>query len=76
MEPQSIIRDIEERAKSRRVTIPALCQRARLSLSTFNRWKNGETTPNLRSIKRLEAVLAEIDAEDRARLSKKRGVAA
>lgn len=80
MDQQSVIRDIERRAKASRVPIAQLCRRAGIHPVTFFKWRKGPKNPdpvgaNLHSIEALYRELEKIDAEDAARLSK-RGKAA
>ena len=75
MDQQSTVRDIEEKARQRRISIPDLCARAEIAASTFYRWKKSPTNPrpkgaNFHLVERLYGALAAIDAEDTERLSR------
>ncbi|MEL7683283.1 hypothetical protein AAG594_03010 [Citromicrobium bathyomarinum] len=81
MNQQSIVRDIERRAKASRIPIAQLCRRAGIHPDTFHSWRKTERNPepagaNLHSIERLYAELRKIDAEDAKRVAKNGGVAA
>lgn len=60
MEQQSIITDIEERAKSLGFTMEEVCKGAGLHPTTFSRWKRSERNPN--PIGATLASLGKIDA--------------
>ncbi|GAA0760598.1 transposase-like protein [Erythromicrobium ramosum] len=75
MEQQTVVREIEVRAKASRISIAELCRRAGISPDTFHKWKKTERNPNppganLHSIGALYRVLEAIDAEDAKRLRK------
>lgn len=53
--------DLEQRAKDAGISVGDLCQRAGIARSTFQRWKSGETMPQMRVYQRLEAVLLEAE---------------
>ena len=81
MNQQSIIRDIETRARERRISISALCRRAGIHPDTFRNWRKTPGNPepvgaNLHLVERLYAELRKIDAEDAKRVAKNGGVAA
>ncbi|MFO6448812.1 transposase [Erythrobacter sp. NE805] len=83
MEQQSIVRDIERRAKASRISIAELCRRAGISPDTFFKWRKTPRNPdpvgaNLHSVEALYRELAKIDAEDAQRLARrgKKAVAA
>ncbi|NCP19029.1 MAG: transposase [Erythrobacter sp.] len=81
MNQQSIIRDIEQCARERRISISALCRRAGIHPDTFRNWRKTPQNPdpvgaNLHSVERLYAELRKIDAEDAERVAKNGGVAA
>jgi len=74
MEQQSVIRDIEKRAKASRVPIAELCRRAGIHPVTFHKWRKGPKNPdpvgaNLHSIEALYRELDKIDAADAERLA-------
>lgn len=76
MDQQSIIKDIERRAKASRVPIAQLCRRAGIHPVTFHNWKKTERNPNppganLHSIEALFRELDNIDSEDAKRLSRR-----
>lgn len=67
MDQQTIIADLESRAKAAGITIGEACQRANLHPTTFSRWKKSERNPNpvsanLGSLSRLQAVLTDAQA--------------
>ena len=81
MNQQSIIRDIEKRARERRISISALCRRAGIHPDTFRNWRKTPGNPepvgaNLQLVERLYVELRKIDAEDAKRVAKNGGVAA
>ena len=81
MNQQSIIRDIETRARERRISISALCRRAGIHPDTFRNWRKTPGNPepvgaNLHLVERLYVELRKIDAEDAKRVAKNGGVAA
>ena len=47
--------DIESRAKDAGLTMPEVCKRAGIAVSTFWRWKSGKTNPSIDVYQRLEA---------------------
>ena len=51
--------EIEQRAKSKGLSIADVCRRAGIAVSTFQRWKAGKTAPTLTVYQRIEAVLAQ-----------------
>lgn len=68
MNQESVIADIEDRARRLGVSIRALCIRAAVHPVTFSRWKPSARNPdpigaNLHSIGRLYAALDAIEAE-------------
>jgi transposase-like protein len=74
MDQQSVIRDIERRAKAARVPLAQLCRKAGIHPVTFFKWRKGPKNPdpvgaNLHSIEALYRELEKIDAEDAKRLS-------
>lgn len=74
MDQQTVIRDIERRAKAARVPIAQLCRRAGIHPVTFFKWRKGPKNPdpvgaNFHSIEALYRELDKIDAEDAERLS-------
>lgn len=74
MEQQSIVRDIERRAKASRISIAELCRRAGISRDTFFKWRKTPQRPNppganLHSIEALYRELDKIEAEDVKRLA-------
>jgi transcriptional regulator with XRE-family HTH domain len=46
---------IEARAKEAGLSLVELCERAGIALSTFYRWRSGDTEPRLDVYRRLEA---------------------
>jgi hypothetical protein len=71
MNQESIIADIEKRARAVPITISALCQRAALHPTTFSRWKRSENNPEPRgatllAIGRLYDALEAIEGKRRA----------
>lgn len=80
MDQQTIVKEIEARAKASRISIAELCRRVGIHRDTFQKWKKTERNPNppganLHSIAALYRELDKIDAEDAARLAR-RGKAA
>lgn len=80
MEQQSIVRDIERRAKASRVSIAELCRRAGISPDTFFKWRKTARNPdpvgaNLHSVEALYRELGKIEAEDAKRLAGRSGKA-
>lgn len=80
MDQESVISDIERRAREINVPIRELCRRAELNPTTFSRWKKSERNPepigaNLHTIGRLYAAIEAIVAE-RRRISRKARAAA
>lgn len=74
MEQQTIVREIERRAKASRISIAELCRRAGISPDTFFKWRKTPRNPdpvgaNLHSIEALYRELDKIEAEDAKRLS-------
>lgn len=74
MDQQSIIRDIERRAKASRVPIAALCRKAGIHPVTFFKWRKTPRNPdpvgaNLHSIEALYRELDKIEADDAKRLA-------
>jgi len=74
MNQQSTVRDIEKRAQERRISVPELCRRAGIAVSTFYRWKKTANNPdpkgaNMHLIEQLYQALERVDAEDMKRLS-------
>lgn len=74
MDQQSVIRDIERRAKAARVPLAQLCRQAGIHPVTFFKWRKGPKNPdpvgaNLHSIEALYRELDKIDAEDAKRLA-------
>ena len=72
MDQQSVIADIERRAKCAGVTIRDLCRRASINPTTFSRWKKSERNPEptgatLFSIGRLYDALDDIASEQARR---------
>lgn len=68
MDQESVICDIERRARGAGIAIRDLCIRANVHPTTFSRWKLSEKNPdplgaNLHSIGRLYAVLKDMDGE-------------
>jgi len=56
--------EIEARAKSAGLSLGELCRRADIAMSTFYRWRSGETSPTLDVYRRLvEAATAPATAE-------------
>lgn len=63
MDQQSIIADLEARAKAAGLTMGEACARAKLHPTTFSRWKLSERNPEpvgatLGSLNRLQAAIA------------------
>lgn len=68
MNQESVIADIENRARNAGVSIRALCLRAQVHPVTFSKWKRSERNPEpmgatLHSIGRLYDALRKIEAE-------------
>lgn len=68
MDQESVIKDIEERARQARVPLYVLCSRAGVHPSTFSRWKktprNSEPKgASMLNIERLYAALDQIEAQ-------------
>ncbi|MEM6265930.1 MAG: hypothetical protein AAF707_00265 [Pseudomonadota bacterium] len=81
MDQQSIISDIERRARDARIPLAKLCRRAGVHPDTFYNWRKTERNPNpvganLHSIEAIYRELDKIDANDVARLRAKGGLAA
>lgn len=75
MDQESVISDIEAKARRAGVSMNALCERAGVHPTTFSRWKRSERNPepigaNLHSIGRLYDALAAIVAEQAPRQRK------
>jgi transcriptional regulator with XRE-family HTH domain len=47
--------EIEARAKEAGLSLAELCERAGIALSTFYRWRSGDTSPSVNVYRRLEA---------------------
>jgi transcriptional regulator with XRE-family HTH domain len=45
--------EIEARAKVVGLSLPELCERAGIALSTFYRWRSGDTSPSIDVYRRL-----------------------
>lgn len=43
------------------ISVSQLCKRARVSLSTVNRWKNGHTQPYIMTIRQIQGAIASIE---------------
>ena len=74
MDQQSIVTEIERRAKASRVSIAELCRRAGISPDTFFKWRKTARNPdpvgaNLHSVEALYRELSKIEAEDMKRLA-------
>lgn len=70
MNQETVIADIERRAREAGISINALCHRAEVHPTTFSRWKRSERNPNptgasLLAIGRIYDVLSSIAAEKR-----------
>ena len=70
MDQQSVIADIEDRARRAGVSIRVVCERAGVHPTTFSRWKLTELNPepagaSLISIGKIYSALEEIVAERR-----------
>jgi transcriptional regulator with XRE-family HTH domain len=55
--------DIEARARSAGLSMAEVCRRADIAQSTFQRWKTGETEPNLAVYRRLVEVTRRLWAQ-------------
>lgn len=55
------ISNIEQRAKALDLTIAALCKKARVSNSTYTRWKAKKTSPNFETFSRLLKILERLE---------------
>ena len=62
MQGTEFARDIETRAKAVGLSIDALCKRAEIARSTFQRMKSGEVDPQVGTVNRLLEIIA---AEER-----------
>jgi transcriptional regulator with XRE-family HTH domain len=62
MDQQTIIADIEARARAKGLTIQELCARAGIHPTTFSRWKKSEKNPEpigatMKLLERLDATI-------------------
>jgi len=55
------LEDLERRIRAAGLTPAKACQQAGLAKSTWHRWKSGFTQPTIRSLEKLEAVVAELE---------------
>ncbi|MGL4573564.1 MAG: helix-turn-helix domain-containing protein [Burkholderiaceae bacterium] len=67
MDQDTIIAEIEARAKAADVSIAQLCDTAGVARSTFSRWKRSDRNPNpigatIVSLSKLDKALAEVEA--------------
>jgi transposase-like protein len=74
MEQQTVVKEIERRAKASRISIAALCRRAGISPDTFFKWRKTPRNPdpvgaNLHSVEALFRELDKIETEDAKRLA-------
>ena len=70
MDQQTVIADLEERARLAGVSIRALCESAGVHPTTFSRWKLSDKNPDpvgatLTSLGKIDARLREVE-QDRA----------
>ena len=63
MEIAHKIQRIEREARSAGVSVKAVCQRAEVAQSTFQRAKRGQVEPRFSTVSRLEAALTQLIAE-------------
>lgn len=71
MNQESVIADIESRARSAGITISKLCGKVGLHPTTFSRWKKSERNPEplgarLNDIGKLYAALEELTSSQKA----------
>jgi len=64
---QSKVLQIESRLTSAASSVDAMCKMAEIARSTWVRWKAGRNSPNFETWDRVEAAVAEIEAEYKAR---------
>ncbi|UPO80331.1 XRE family transcriptional regulator [Parasaccharibacter sp. TMW 2.1888] len=60
------ISEIERRARSCGISRSELCERAGISPSTYTRWKNGTSTPLVKTYERLIAAIDKPDPTQRS----------
>ena len=75
MDQESVIADIEDKARRAGLSIRAVCDRAGVHPTTFSRWKRSERnalpiSANLASVTRLYAALRSLEADSRRRVRK------
>lgn len=51
--------DITTRCETLGITVTSVLRDARVEWSNFSRWRNGETSPTMTVLKRIDAVLTE-----------------
>jgi predicted transcriptional regulator len=56
-----IAQKLESRARAAGLSVDELCERAKVSRSTFTRMKSGKTTPTLGTLSKLLRVVEEIE---------------
>ena len=56
------IRRAERRIKRKRISVNELCRAAQVHRATWQRWKAGEISPNLRNWDRVTAAVKELTA--------------
>ena len=64
MDTLEVVADLEQRAQSAGLTVGELCRRAKIAPITFRRWRNKEASPNLSTLDKLQAVLAEAEMRE------------
>lgn len=67
MDQQTVIADMEERAKAAGVSMRQVCEKADVHPTTFSRWKLSEKNPEpigatLASLNKLDAALRDLEA--------------
>lgn len=55
---------IEGRLKDRGLTVADLCRAAEIARSTWDRWKRGETEPNLKTWRVIEKAANQLTAKE------------
>ena len=58
---KQIIEDIEYQAKLAGMSVSAVCEKALIARSTFDRWKRGEMSPSIQS---LNAIYKALEVEN------------
>jgi predicted transcriptional regulator len=59
MSTKLVIALIERGLRKKRVSVNSVCRRANVDRSTWHRWKNGDTEPNVKTWRRVVRALPE-----------------